>query len=1327
MLETPALPLTLTRPSALLFMPKNNNAQIAQAMAAPPLPQFKHLVTSMAVTARSEAALSGSPPPPIAPEIKSAWSRIVSPERVGSLAMAHFGDLFFEEGYYGDDGKPLNARAFPFLSDSDCSLIALGLRQCAQDILQVAEAQAFERAAKLHAALIVSPGGDDKNPALSYPLMGLALRPAKALAEGKRVNSLAANWLARAGDAEFVSGRESRRAPEPLHPDAWVEPAGLQGAEREDAITALEAALELMPEVEHHFDEEHSIASQRFAALLAPAGGPAALSGEDPLPQARLIRAVSNETGWRAPSPLGVGSASFPRSMIAESKSRSSAEALTRLASNAISLSFVRASPARPLGKELAETLSLSAGPISQALPALNADKHFKETSRFDLFSAIAGSRRDRDFEPEPPLEKTDKALDDYLLPLARRSADPKSGGVNLALGGGEGRGLIGLSNALGGTDARLGLIQWAASGFEGVATLRENLNVPEDEDDDADERLARAEAVAGFSPARAGLAEAIESVQKAIASATARFISMAVDQAELAESAWMERLGLLGAWRQAQATGPINSQSLAWAFANPVSDLLASADPMLSLGARCAKAWGLRVESPLNEAAFSERFNEALAELGAHHEAREALSRSEPLRATVARLSSLMLDSDKEISALAKPALGFTLRLAQRAGAAGLPPDQIAACCAAYADTVAQTNAYGDANPSARLAHFRPQGGGWDSFGIELGAIRLKDAGSAELAKALSEGKAERHDQFLDALIQDWAQTREAHLASGGDSEQAEALARGRAAEMIQLYPRSAETALDWRQPLFSEPAWSVLGFVSPRFSAARLAAESQGALGKWCARIARPLGIRDAADGNDLIGKTREAIKAATGLSDGAWKQIIKEPGAMQMLAESMGLDERASRLAEPKGEIDPKSLLSAEAIALLSAEHAKPERFSHRRGPEPAAAADTARVFSAAARLNIALPSAMAAARALLPHKELFGDGLKELRVSGAESAEFYLRELRAKLDREPSLIQEAAKRFEKLQRDALAPPKAGEIALDPAMALREETRDLADWIGQSELGVWQTLAERPTWNQLRRASGEWHAEQAAMAQDKLERQEAKAERERQARAQRQRAPGPAKAGGAEQSEPTEAQTLRLAKMMGDFANATGASWPKVLGRHARDGWQAVELLSADALLAEGSAMSHCVSSYSGQCRSGETRIFSILLNDERVCTLQISGAGNLSDLDEKAKFHIVQNRGKANKSIVSKAALDFCEETRAAAQSAWRALCSKRRAAREAQALRDEKEAEARRAARKAQLLGEAPAAATAAEPAVGEKLKARRSTKPASRPAPGKAA
>lgn len=95
-----------------------------------------------------------------------------------------------------------------------------------------------------------------------------------------------------------------------------------------------------------------------------------------------------------------------------------------------------------------------------------------------------------------------------------------------------------------------------------------------------------------------------------------------------------------------------------------------------------------------------------------------------------------------------------------------------------------------------------------------------------------------------------------------------------------------------------------------------------------------------------------------------------------------------------------------------------------------------------------------------------------------------------------------------------------------------------------------------------------------------------------------------------------------------------------------------------------------MSHCVSSYSSNCRTGALRIFSIQLNGQRKCTMELSSKTNLGDLGEDANFSITQNKGAHNAAVTNLATRAFCDEVVAAANAAWSIGWRERQAAKAA---------------------------------------------------------
>lgn len=449
-----------------------------------------------------------------------------------------------------------------------------------------------------------------------------------------------------------------------------------------------------------------------------------------------------------------------------------------------------------------------------------------------------------------------------------------------------------------------------------------------------------------------------------------------------------------------------------------------------------------------------------------------------------------------------------------------------------------------------------------------------------------------------------------------------------------------------------------------SPRFSAAVADAQSNGGdLGKWCAARARRLGVADAVDGNDLVAKARDKIKQRCDIPDGAWKLAIKDPGLLQVINTALQLnpDDR-NHLIDQARVSDSCVFEKGEASGLAR----RVMGDSGSQGDiriDPSAVAGIA--LRAASNFGIKPETAGIVLAALTAswrgygHAQLFGDNIAEVVASGAEVADFFMAEAKAKSDKMPRICVECCKRYEKLVVDAekakakeSAAPKLemaeGQEArggsFDPLKKLNEELLDLCDWIGKSEHGLWSELPVDPTIGQLSRMSKAWHEEQAAIAIDK-------ADRARVAKA-------------------VAEAVFEADASSNPFAVSSGSRWGKILGKHARDGWEAVELQTAADLSEEGATMRHCVSSYSPQCRSGQSRIYSIRLNGERKCTLQINGSEGLSKLDANTKFSIIQNKGASNQAVNNAATLAFCDEVLSKVQSAWPNIVAKIEKARDA---------------------------------------------------------
>jgi hypothetical protein len=163
------------------------------------------------------------------------------------------------------------------------------------------------------------------------------------------------------------------------------------------------------------------------------------------------------------------------------------------------------------------------------------------------------------------------------------------------------------------------------------------------------------------------------------------------------------------------------------------------------------------------------------------------------------------------------------------------------------------------------------------------------------------------------------------------------------------------------------------------------------------------------------------------------------------------------------------------------------------------------------------------------------------------------------LRAEEDAQKRETPDAAKEAERQAAEAQERQREEEQAREwrEIDRFKTELGEVADWIGRSEPGLWETLPAKPQWPLLARRAREWH-------------------------------------------ELVEAQ---------ENAEQDAKQWDPLLGEQADGELKAVELTSGRELREEGRTMHHCVSTYAGDCHKGECRIFSIQKNGERHSTLEL----------------------------------------------------------------------------------------------------------------------
>ena len=655
---------------------------------------------------------------------------------------------------------------------------------------------------------------------------------------------------------------------------------------------------------------------------------------------------------------------------------------------------------------------------------------------------------------------------------------------------------------------------------------------------------------------------------------------------------------GLDQAWEQAGLSGGQSQNALAWAQNNPMGASLRSADPMARMASQCARALGLPTQQ--DEPALVESMRQELLERGLNEAGWALLSGADSaLRDQFSAKILACAVSAKSEKQHAARALQSACQGASAAAQAGLS----AGDAALFVETLS----------SSARAHFS-QG---------LPAMKVSTAAGAALVEQLAQAKAKKLPQLLQAIARDWKICVEEANRRGLDASMGVDIARQRCQAFCQATTGSVTAEPDWRGcEIEGRQAWEFYAAQSPDLSATLAAARAEGGLARWCAQLAKHFPIKKAADSNDLIGQVKACAKEALGISEGAWKLAIKSVDLQEQIgaaAKSLG-EHRGIGASWPK-----EGMFWAKSLSDLLGEG--------EGGLRDGAPTRMGLALNIAASQSLSASSVSAVWEALSTRREselLFSLSVPAQSVDGVEAAAFFRQEAQAKSSRLPKIFKEACKRFEKLQQDRKDAPKVqGERALSAKEALGQEVGDLVDWLKGSEHGLWQTLAAEPTWGQLSRLSKAWHDEVAAREADRVSREKAKeAERE-------------------------------FERRFAPFAPHSGERWSPILGAHARDGWEAVELLSQSELSEEGKAMSHCVSGYSGYCREGQLRIFSIRLNGERKCTMELRAASGsvLGAAGEQERFKITQNRGRHNASVSNAATLDFCKEVAREAGASW----------------------------------------------------------------------
>lgn len=739
--------------------------------------------------------------------------------------------------------------------------------------------------------------------------------------------------------------------------------------------------------------------------------------------------------------------------------------------------------------------------------------------------------------------------------------------------------------------------------------------------------------------------------------SASERIFSRALSIASEREQRWLSSLGFSDAWRHCASSAQdalFSSRDLAWAQATPDLGSAASRSPAEAFLLSLARPLGLSPATPDLPAAASE----SLIALGATPAGVEALLASAPLREALSRAFSLLSSSKGVAREAARGKLRAALECCSAAAALGPDFRQSASEAASILIDSPDEAAFRSLDQVEPLAPF----------------ARSRKVSSPEEAAALREAalaKRQAYPALIRSIVSEHAQARALLGAAPSDPAPAPVLAalserfsRGLSAFSARVKAGSSEAApadFDWAEALERGVSWSrACGLPSPSFDASVAAAASDGSPAcSIAARIAKDLGLEDASGANDLVARAKSALRERLGMGEAAWRTLLQSPPEdVELFCESLRISRSRIQQIQAPSWVELKRLRGVEA-SLLDASRTL-------LAPRVAASA-----YQAAATFGFPLELSSAALREILfPDVDLRRDydlrmdipreafsalspSIAPMRLNSPEGADFFLLETRAKAERIPFVWKAL---FERLRdtRDALLsdpeklraaeaaypppapmlapfapPPAPGTLAASrpgssplelAARSLRSDLQLIADWIDGSEAGFWQALPPKPSWKTLWRGQADWHRERDF--------------------AQRQR------------------DEIAIAK---GKSPASGNRWGS-FSRSFRDGeWEAVDLTSGPDLKVEGEAMSHCVSSYSGQCRSGACRILSVRLAGERVATLQLQPfRGNQpvswSSADESCEWRIVQNRGRFNAGISDPAALAFCEKARQAYSAA-----------------------------------------------------------------------
>ena len=1190
--------------------------------------EFSRLASGLACAIKAEKAMSGARLGAPGDATAKAWETLTDPDFIALLALGH------PAPRYASMAMAVKSDPLPGWSDEQALAVAAGLDEVASELEKVGSSPQFLEAARAYAPMVASAASPKQ---VMYPWMRWSARLGTTSTGGKKREGFSGVQIAQAdaGDALYEQSNPERLK----HYMDRLSSSSLPLSEQEaQALDELARGAEAFGRaVETRGRHDRVAISPGLEAVMAGAGT-SDLVGDHPLPSVSAFEQAAKAAQKRgADKPwfaLDVSDVVLPtrdsNSTLFGKVEEVSKAAVGRAWAAAMSTMSSALEPA-PLDAGLPgrrdAKMGFWAGPLAQALPRHYEAEHVAPASDFvRALTAALGEDYRQDRHRGDGSDVARLAADlrarggDVKAALAKGAADLKKRHARAKKEEQERGSRPRRSHVYEGDpipapdfgargEGLLGLSNALRSSNPRVGLIQWSAR--------ALQALKEIHGLQGFDqalrqaqPSRQALIGALGRLGAALREARVSFASEVAEAAKPLELAWADASGQGQAWRQAQASGSLTQKSILWAKENPLdASVSASDDPLARLAGKASRALGIRSGDP---AEMSAGLRAELGERGLDEAGWKILGESEPARELLTQLFGEMSGQrGKSTARAASVALSGACKALSAAGAAGLSGVDAGMLAGAIARDV--PGHLGEKAREDAIAGWdeRALGSSWRSSWVSSAEEALSLA-----ARAVAAQTGQKH--LYAGLAKDWMDALDAAARQGVDLDVARQAQMERTMGFAQAMPQSG--SIDWASdPFAGRPIWELFGAQSPRLRAAIEASKKEGPLGEWVAEAAVAFKIKDAADPNDLAGQCKARAKDFFSLGEGAWKALIKQSEGLRLMRQGIEPLTRHHGWGHPRREWK----LQEGAWSAGDGERSR-ERDDGRLGL----------ALNSAVSQGIDAATALAAFEALKENRSsslLFSPTIDQREVDGAEAARFYAAECQAKSSRMPKIFKEACSRFGSLAQKYEKAKAAGLDALAPKQALAEEARDLCDWIKGSEYGLWQTLPEQPTWGQLQRLSGAWHDEMAAREADRQARQKAEVEEQK---AQRRLAP---------------------------FAPTSAEHWEAVLGKFERDGWEAVEMTSQAELSEEGREMSHCVSGYSGYCRSGELRIFSIRLNGERRCTMELraSSGASLGKLGEVADFKITQNKGKHNAHVSNQATLKFCAETVAAAEASWSA--------------------------------------------------------------------